>query len=155
MVQQIVDQSWKAEVRGEGPKRFIKDIKRLTRCKFSAKEKIRIVLEGFRREIPIGDLCQRENIHPTTCYAWLKDFMLAGKERLNRDTVRDAFRSETHGIKRDNVRLKHMVAELSLQPSGFSSIIILKMLDIPRFRYSLRFPPNILSEISSLVSDTK
>ena len=96
-------------------KKFIKDIKRITRRKFTAEEKIRIVLEGFRRDTPIRDLCRREGIHPATYYAWLKDFMEAGKERLTRDSVRDATKAEVQDIKRENARLKTLVAELSLQ----------------------------------------
>jgi transposase len=115
MVQQTIDRSWQAEARSEETKQFIKDIKRLSRRKISAEEKIRIVLEGFRRDTPIRDLCRREGIHPATYYAWLKDFMEAGKERLTRDTVRDASKSEVHELKRDNARLKQLVAELSLQ----------------------------------------
>jgi len=115
MVQQITDQSWQAEARTEETKQFIKNIKRLTRRKFTAEEKIAIVLEGFRRDISIRDLCRREGIQPSTYYAWLKDFMEAGKERLTRDTVRDATKAEVQAIKRDNARLKQLVAELSLQ----------------------------------------
>jgi transposase len=73
------------------------------------------VLEGFRRDTPIRDLCHREGIHPGTYYAWVKDFMEAGKERLTRDTVRDATRGEVQDLKRENSRLKTLVAELSLQ----------------------------------------
>jgi transposase len=112
---QVKDEFWQAEARSEETKQFIKDIKRLSRRKFSAEEKIRIVLEGFRRDTPVRDLCRREGIHPATYYAWLKDFMEAGKERLTRDTVRDASRSEVHELKRDNARLKQLVAELSLE----------------------------------------
>src|SRR4030042_1823299 len=90
MVQQMTKNCWQAEDRSEETKKFIKDIKRLTRRKFTAEEKIRIVLEGFRRDTPIRDLCHREGIHPGTYYAWLKDFMEAGKDRLTRDTVREA-----------------------------------------------------------------
>jgi len=115
MVQQISDLSWQAEARTEETKQFIRDIKRITRRKFTAEEKIRIVLEGFRRDTPIRDLCHREGIHPGTYYAWLKDFMEAGKERLTRDTVRDATGSEVQELKRENARLKTLVAELSLQ----------------------------------------
>ena len=39
----------------------------------------------------------------------------AGKDRLTRDTVRDATKSEVQDIKRENARLKQLVAELSLQ----------------------------------------
>ena len=125
MVQEVIDRSRQAEARTEETKQFIKDIKRLTRRKFSAEEKIRIVLEGFRRDTPIRDLCRREGIHPATYYAWLKDFMEAGKERLVRDNIRDATRSEVQELKRENTRLKQLVAELSLQ------VHVLKKTTIP------------------------
>jgi len=115
MVQQVTDQFWQAEARSEETKQFIKDIKRITRRKFTAEEKIRIVLEGFRRDTPIRDLCRREGVHPGTYYAWLKDFMEAGKERLVRDNIRDATQAEVQDLKRENARLKQLVAELSLQ----------------------------------------
>jgi transposase len=112
---QGIDRIWQAEARTEGTKQFIRDIKRITRRRFTAEEKIRIVLEGFRRDTPIRDLCRREGIRPGTYYAWLKDFMEAGKERLTRDTTRDATKGEIQEIKRENARLKTLVAELSLQ----------------------------------------
>ena len=115
MVQQVTDNWWQAEARSEETKKFIKDIKRVTRRKFTAEEKIRIVLEGFRRDTPIRDICHREGIRPSTYYAWLKDFMEAGKDRLQRDTTRDATSTEVQDIKRENARLKQLVAELSLQ----------------------------------------
>jgi transposase len=115
MVQQMTDNFWQAEARSEETKKFIQDIKWATRRKFTPEEKIAIVLEGFRRDTPIRDLCHREGIHPGTYYAWLKDFMEAGKERLTRDIVRDATRIEVHKIKRDNTQLKQLVAEQSLQ----------------------------------------
>jgi len=115
MTQGISDKFWQAEARTEETKRLIRDVKRITRRKFTAEEKIRIVLEGFRRDTPIRDLCRREGIRPSTYYAWLKDFMEAGKERLQRDTARDATRAELEALKRENSRLKQLVAELSLQ----------------------------------------
>jgi transposase len=115
MIQGITDKPWQADVRTSETKQFIRDIKRITRRKFTAEEKIRIVLEGFRRDTPIRDLCRREGIRPSTYYAWLKDFMEAGKERLTRDITRDATRTEIQEIKRENDRLKTLVAELSLQ----------------------------------------
>ena len=47
-------------------------------------------------------------------YSWTKEFMEAGKERLSRDTTRDATRQEINELKRDNSDLMQMVAELSL-----------------------------------------
>ena len=115
MVQQISDKFWQSEARTEETKRFIRDIKRVTRRKFTAEEKIRIVLEGLRRDTAIRDLCRREGIRPSTYYAWLKDFMEGGKERVIRDTARDATRAEVEELKRENTRLKQLVAELSLE----------------------------------------
>jgi len=115
MTQGISDRFWQAEARTEETKQFIRDIKRITRRRFTAEEKVRIVLEGFRRDTPVRDLCRREGIRPGTYYAWLKDFMEAGRERLQRDIVRDATRAEVQEVKRENARLKQLVAELSLQ----------------------------------------
>ena len=55
-------------------------------------EKIRIVLEGFRREVTVNDLCRREGIKPHSYYSWTKEFMETGKEKLTHDSVRDAIR---------------------------------------------------------------
>jgi transposase len=113
--QAVSEKFWQAEARTEETKRLIQDIKRITRRKFTAEDKIRIVLEGFRRDTPIRDLCRREGIRPSTYYAWLKDFMEAGRERLTHDMARDATKAEVQETKRENARLKQLVAELSLQ----------------------------------------
>ena len=115
MTQGITDRFWQAEARTQETKQLMRDIKRITRCKFTAEEKIRIVLEGFRRDTPIRDLCRREGIRPSTHYAWLKDFMEAGKDRLTRDITRDATKTQIQEIERENARLKQLVAKLSLQ----------------------------------------
>jgi len=125
MVETTTESIWQAEARSEDTRQFIRDIKRLSRRKFTAEEKIRIVLEGFRRDTPIRDLCRREGIQPSTYYAWLKDFMEAGKERLTRETVRDATKAEVQDLKRQNARLKQLVAELSLE------VYVLKKTAIP------------------------
>ena len=125
MSQESLNTTLEAESRTEETRSFIKRIRRITRRKFTPEEKIRIVLEGFRHEVPIRDLCRREGIRPNVYYAWLRDFMEAGKERLARDTVRDASRAEVDGVKRENERLEQLVAELSLK------VHILKKTEIP------------------------
>ncbi len=61
----------------------------------------------------VNELCRREGIKPGAYYAWTKDFMEAGKERLTRDAVRDATRHEIEQIKQESTDLKHLVAVLS------------------------------------------
>ncbi len=114
MSQNTPDKNEAAEERTEETKRFVRQVRAATRRKYTSEEKIRIVLEGFRREVTVNELCRREGIKPNSFYSWTKEFMEAGKERLSRDTVRDATRQEIDSLKRDNADLKQMVAELSL-----------------------------------------
>ncbi len=90
-----------AESRTEETRAFIRQVRRVARRRFTPEERIRIVLEGFRHEVPVKDLCRREGIRPNVYYAWLKEFMEAGKERLARDTVRDASKGEVDALKRE------------------------------------------------------
>ena len=59
----------------------VRQIRRKTRRKYSAEEKIRIVLEGLRGEDSIAELCRREGINPNLYYKWSKEFLEAGKRR--------------------------------------------------------------------------
>jgi|TARA_B100000315_G_scaffold99331_1_gene91380 transposase len=105
----------RAEARTQDTRAFVRGVRTLTRRKYTPEEKIRIVLEGFRREVTVSDLCRREGIKPGAYYAWTKDFMEAGKERLTRDTVRDATRQEIEHLQRESHDLKLLVADLALQ----------------------------------------
>ena len=93
----------------------VKDIRRKTRRKFSTEEKIRIVLDGLRAESSIAELCRKEGINPNLYYRWSKDFLEAGKKRLDGDTSREANTDEVTGLKRENRNLKQAVAELYLR----------------------------------------
>lgn len=114
MSQNIANKGDAAEARSQDTKSFMQQVRIAARRKYTPEEKVRIVLEGFRREVAVRDLCRREGIKPGAFYAWTKDFMEAGKERLTRDVIRDATRQEIEQIKRENAELKHLVADLSL-----------------------------------------
>ena len=113
MSQDINAQAQVAETSTQETKTFIRQVRTRTRRKYAPEDKIRIVLEGFRREVTVSDPCRREGIKPGVFYAWTKEFMEAGKERLTRDTVRDVTRQEIEHLKRDNYDLKQLVADLS------------------------------------------
>ena len=115
MSQDINAQAQVAETSTQETKTFIRQVRAKTRRKYAPEDKIRIVLEGFRREVTVSDLCRREGIKPGVVYAWTKECMEAGKERLTRDTVRDATRQEIEYLKRENNDLKQLVADLSLE----------------------------------------
>ena len=115
MSQENKDKADAAESRTQQTRGFMQQVRVASRRKYTPEEKIRIVLEGFRREVAVNELCRREGIKPGAYYAWTKEFIEAGKERLTRDTVRDATRHEIDGIKRENTDLKQLVADLSLE----------------------------------------
>ena len=113
---QLYDQpSEQAEQRTQETRSFMRRVRSVTRRKYTPEEKVRIVLEGFRRETTVNDLCRREGIKPGAFYAWTKEFMEAGKTRLSRDTVRDATTQEVGQLRRENRDLKLLVGELSLE----------------------------------------
>ena len=94
---------------------LVNDIRRKTRRKYNAEEKIRIVLEGLRGEVSIAELCRREGIAESLYYKWSKEFLEAGKARLTGDTQRQATSSEVGDLRRENEQLKQLVAELALK----------------------------------------
>ena len=115
MSQPDTDKARVADRRSEETRSFVRQVRAATRRKYTPEEKIRIVLEGFRREVTVNDLCRREGIKPHSYYAWTKEFMEAGKERLARDSVRDATRQEIEQLKWESSELKQLVGELSLE----------------------------------------
>jgi len=95
--------------------KVVRNIKRATRRKFSAEEKIRIVLAGLRGEDSIAELCRRENIHQNLYYNWSREFLEAGKKRLEGDTMREASTSEVKELRKQNAALKEALAEEILE----------------------------------------
>lgn len=92
----------------------VKQIRKATRRRFSADEKIRIVLEGLRGEVPVTELCRKEGIQPSVYYKWSKAFLDAGRNGLTLDTKRDATTVEVRRLKEENDALKRAVAETVL-----------------------------------------
>jgi len=93
----------------------VKDIRRVTRRKYSPEERIRIVLEGLRGEESIAELCRKEGINPNLYYRWSKEFLEAGKKRLAGDTAREATSDEVKSLRVETSQLKEMVAELLME----------------------------------------
>ena len=97
------------------PEKVVETIRRKTRRRFSAEEKIRIVLEGLRGEESIATLCRKEGLAPNLYYRWSKEFLEAGKKRLVGDTTREATSTEVIALRQENARLKQVVAETVLE----------------------------------------
>jgi transposase len=100
-----------------GAARLIRKVKKKTKRKFTADQKIKIILEGYRKEIPVAELCRREKVSAAVYYKWLKEFMEGGKDRLRGNTLRSATSDEVATLKQRNKDLKELVGEQALELS--------------------------------------
>ena len=53
-----------AEARTQETRGFMQQVRVASRRTYTPEEKVRIVLEGFRREVAVNELCRREGIKP-------------------------------------------------------------------------------------------
>ena len=94
---------------------FVKDIRRKTRRLFTSEQKILIVMEAIRGETSVAELCRKYGIHQTQFYKWNKEFLEAGKKRLAGDTTREATTDEVAELRKENQRLKELLADTILR----------------------------------------
>ena len=94
---------------------FVKDIRNKTRRIFTSEQKILIVMEAIRGEIPVTELCRKYGIHQAQFYRWNKVFLEAGKKRLAGDTTREATSDEVADLRKENQLLKETVADLVIR----------------------------------------
>ena len=87
---------------------LLKDIRRNTKRIFTSEQKVLIVMEGIRGEQSIAELCRKYGIY----YKWDKEFIEAGKARLDGDIVREATSDEVKELRQENIRLKEALADL-------------------------------------------
>ena len=92
--------------------KFVKDIRNNTRRIFTAEQKILIVMEALRAETSVAELCRKYSISQSQFYRWNKEFLEAGKKRLSGDVVREATSDEVTDLRKENLRLKEIVADL-------------------------------------------
>lgn len=97
------------------PENYVKDIRRQTRRIYSSEQKILIVMEALRGEDSVAAICRKHGIQESMFYKWNKEFLEAGKKRLAGDTAREATSDEVIELRKENQRLKEMVADLMLR----------------------------------------
>ncbi len=76
--------------KGASAEKAVKEIRRKTRRRFSAEEKVRIVLEGLRGEESIATLCRREGIVANLYYRWSKEFLAGERTKKGVEVLRKA-----------------------------------------------------------------
>ena len=72
-------------------------------------------MEAMRGELSTAAICRKYGIANTLFYKWNKEFMEAGKKRLHGDSERQASSDEVTELRKENLRLKEVLAELMLK----------------------------------------
>ena|ERR1700676_1522576 len=93
----------------------VKEIRRKTGRLFTSEQKILIVMEAIRGGNSVAEICRKYGIHQTQFYKWNKQFLEAGKKLLAGDMTREATSEEVVELRKENQRLKEMVADLMLR----------------------------------------
>ena len=91
---------------------LLKDIRRNTKRIFTSEQKVLIIMEGIRGEQSIAELCRKYGISDSSYYKWNKDFIEAGKARLEGDILREATSDDVKELRNENLRLKEALADL-------------------------------------------
>lgn len=83
------------------------------RRKWSAKEKLRIVLTCLQPGVEVSEVCRREGINPTMFYNWKKRLMSSAEQVFEeKPKKRDVERERRE---REVSRLKDVIAEITAE----------------------------------------
>ena len=113
--QKLLNLNYYENTKKTNNRNYIKEILRNTRRICSSKQKTQFVMEALRAEMSVAELCRKYSINESQFYKWNKEFLEAGKKRLSGDTTREATSDEVTELKKENQRLKVMVADLVLR----------------------------------------
>ena len=83
------------------------------RKKWSAAEKLRIVLAGMQPNVEVSELCRREGINPTQYYGWKKQLLSSATKVFDaRETKGSAAEEKKDAELR---RMKDVIAEITAE----------------------------------------
>ena len=85
----------------------------ISRRKWTATEKLRIVLAGLEKNVEVADLCRREGISPTQFYGWKKQ--LLGAATIIFDEKKGKPSHQQKRLERENERFKGVIAEITAE----------------------------------------
>jgi transposase len=83
------------------------------RRKWSAADKLRIVLAGMQPNVDISDLCRREGINPTQYYGWRKQLLSSATKVFDNQASRPSAQEERREA--EVHRLKNVIAEITAE----------------------------------------
>jgi transposase len=83
------------------------------RRKWTAAEKLRIVLTCMQPGVEVSEVCRREGINPTQFYAWKKRLLGSAAQVFDERPKRQD--AEQERLERELARMKGVVAEITAE----------------------------------------
>jgi transposase len=83
------------------------------RRKWSAADKLRIVLAGMQPNVEISELCRREGINPTQYYGWRKQLLSCAGKVFDPQAGRPSASEERKEAELQ--RMKNVIAEITAE----------------------------------------
>ena len=83
------------------------------RKRWSAKEKLRIVLTGMEPGVEISDLCRREGVNPAQYYQWKRQLLGSAERIFEKKESKPSAREERLG--KELGRAKDVIAEITAE----------------------------------------
>ena len=81
------------------------------RRKWTAAEKMRIVMAGMQKDVDVAELCRREGINPTQYYGWKKQLLSSANKIFDGQRQKQAAQEARQEAKIQ--RLEQVVAEIT------------------------------------------
>ena len=83
------------------------------RKRWSAAEKLRIVLAGMEPGVEISDLCRREGVNPTMYYQWKRQLLAAAERIFEKKENKPSAREQR--LSTELTRAKDVIAEITAE----------------------------------------
>ena len=83
------------------------------RRKWTAAEKLRIVMSGMQKDVDVAELCRREGINPTQYYGWKKQLLSSATKVFEDRREKRPGEAARHEAKVQ--RLERVIAEITVE----------------------------------------
>ena len=83
------------------------------RKRWSAQDKLRIVLSGMEANAEVSEVCRREGINPTQYYAWKKTLLSSAERVFNGEKAKPDVKQQR--LESDLSRCKDVIAEITAE----------------------------------------
>ena len=86
---------------------------RRKRRRWTASEKLRIVLAGMESGVEVSELCRREGVNPTMYYGWKKKLLSSATKVFEEKSMKED--AQQQRSERELARMKDVIAEITAE----------------------------------------